>query len=146
DDIGPNLLLEITEPETKPAAQAPPSEPRPAPLFEDVSAKLSHRHLENVFDDFARQPLLPNRLSQLGPALAWQDIDGDGWEDLVIGSGRGGTVAFLRNDTKGGFTPVSCPGLDQPEKRDTGGILGLQLGENAARLLLVRQSYEDDAS
>jgi hypothetical protein len=145
-NIGPNTLLEITEAEAGGAAGGAPTSvganaSRPAPLFEDVTSKLSHRHVETAFDDFARQPLLPNRLSQLGPALVWQDFDGDGWEDLAIGSGRGGTVAILRNDTKGGFNQVPQRGMDQPETRDTGGILGL--GTSATNLLIVRQSYED---
>ena len=41
------------------------------------------------YEDFGRQPLLSRRLSQLGPGVAWVDVDGDGWEDLVIGAGRG---------------------------------------------------------
>ena len=105
-NINPNTLLEITEPATNLNLTLNPNL-TPNPLFEDVTSKLSHRHVETAFDDFARQPLLPNRLSQLGPALAWQDFDGDGWEDLAIGSGRGGTLAILRNDTKGGFQASS---------------------------------------
>src|SRR5947208_1526087 len=62
----------------------------PDPLFVDVSGLLNHRHHEEEFNDFERQPLLPRKLSQLGPGLAWFDLDGDGREDLVIGSGKGG--------------------------------------------------------
>ncbi len=32
-------------------------------------------HVETLFDDFARQPLLPKRFSQLGPGLAWVDVE-----------------------------------------------------------------------
>jgi hypothetical protein len=142
-NIDPNTLLEITEPATNLNPNLSLNL-NSNPLFEDVTSKLSHRHVETAFDDFARQPLLPNRLSQLGPALAWQDFDGDGWEDLAIGSGRGGRLAILRNDTKGGFEQRAQPGVDQPEKRDTGGILGL--GTPAANLLIVHQSYEEGPS
>jgi hypothetical protein len=145
-NINPNTLLDITEPATN-LNLNPNLTLNPPPLFEDVPSKLSHRHVETAFDDFARQPLLPNRLSQLGPALAWQDFDGDGWEDLAIGTGRGGTLAILHNDTRGGFKAVPSSALNplnQPEKRDTGGILGL--GAPAASLLIVRQNYEDGAS
>jgi len=151
-NLSPNIVLDISEPATN--LNLNPTltlNLNPNPLFEDVTSRLSHRHVETAFDDFARQPLLPNRLSQLGPALAWQDFNGDGWEDLAIGSGRGGTLAILRNDTKGGFQavpssalnsqPSTLNHLNQPEKRDTGGILGL-----GTRLLIVRQSYEDGAS
>src|SRR2546428_13489179 len=72
--------------------------PRAAPWFRDVSALLGHRHVETPFNDWARQPLLPQAFSQLGPGVSWYDVDGDGAEDLLITSGRGGTLAYYRND------------------------------------------------
>ena len=30
-----------------------------------------------VDNDFERQPLLPRKLSQLGPGVSWFDVDGD---------------------------------------------------------------------
>jgi len=32
----------------------------------------AHQHVEPYFDDFQRQPLLPNSFSQLGPGVAWR--------------------------------------------------------------------------
>ena len=69
------------------AAQPPMTNAVPA-LFRDASSLLSHQHQDLPFDDFARQPLLPKKLSQLGPGVAWADLNGDGWDDLVIGSGK----------------------------------------------------------
>ena len=69
------------------------------PMFEDVSHLLNHSHHEEPYDDFARQSLLPARLSQLGPGVAWGDVDSDGDDDLVIPSGRGGRLSvFINND------------------------------------------------
>lgn len=68
------------------------------PLFSDVSSQLGgHRHVENVFDDWDRQFLLPKALSQLGPGVAWYDLDRDGAEDLLIGTGKGGHINVFRN-------------------------------------------------
>src|SRR5262249_11304634 len=72
----------------------------PSPWFEDVSRLLAHTHHEEPFDDFARQPTLPRRLSQLGPGVCWCDLNKDGWDDLVIGAGKGGTLAVFLNDGK----------------------------------------------
>src|SRR5688572_26202651 len=53
-NINPNTLLDLTEPEAgRNVPVAPPGAP-PPPLFEDVTSKLSHRHVETAFDDFAR--------------------------------------------------------------------------------------------
>lgn len=93
----PNRLYEITEG----SAQIPGTShaPRPTPLFQDISAQLAgHRHVEPYFDDYARQLLLPNTFSQLGPGVSWFDVDGDGLEDLVVGAGRTGKAAWFRND------------------------------------------------
>src|ERR1041384_8213977 len=66
------------------------SSTNPLPLFRDVSNRVPIVHHEVPFDDYERQPLLPKKLSQPGPAVAWFDINGDGVEDLIMGSGRGG--------------------------------------------------------
>src|SRR5207245_276352 len=68
------------------------------PWFEDISGHLGHVHHNDPFDDFSLQPLLPNKLSQLGPGVAWFDIDGDGYEDLLIGGGTGGRLGIYHND------------------------------------------------
>jgi enediyne biosynthesis protein E4 len=91
----------------EPASGASPVAPaprRPAPLFKDASSLLGHRHHETMFDDYARQPLLPRKFSQMGPGIAVADLDGNGLDDLVIGAGKGGRLAIYRN-TGGKFQP-----------------------------------------
>src|SRR5439155_1237786 len=100
-DVSPNYVYEIDEA----GAVAPPS-PHAVPVepfFEDVSSRLNHVHHEELFDDFGRQPALPRRLSQSGPGVCWADVNGDGWDDLIIGSGKGGSIALFLNDGKGAF-------------------------------------------
>ncbi len=108
------------------------------PFFEDASTLLKHTHREEAFDDFARQPLLPNRLSQLGPGVSWHDVDGDGWEDLIIGSGSGGQLALYRNDGHGGFARNNNAPVNRPVARDQTTILGL-----GAILFAGSANYED---
>ena len=63
------------------------TEPLPASWFSPMSDVIVAEHHEEPFDDFASQPLLPNKLSQLGPPMVWGDVDGDGDDDLFLGEG-----------------------------------------------------------
>ncbi len=93
----------ITEPEGSVAA--PPQTAPQRAQFEPVARQmgLDYVHQEIPFDDFARQPLLPNKLSQLGPGLAWGDSDGDGDEDLFVGGAAGQAGALYVNQGQGRF-------------------------------------------
>ena len=88
NDVKPNRLYEIDESGAQRLA-LPPHASLPAALFTDVSHLLKHTHVDLGFDDFGRQPLLGKRLSQLGPGVSWYDLDGDGWEEVMTGGGRG---------------------------------------------------------
>ena len=120
ENAAANRIYEIAERDAQPR---PAPIPDPAPLFVEVSQLLGHTHVEEEFDDFARQPLLPRKLSQLGPGVAWSDLDGDGHEDLIIGSGKGGRLAAFRNDGQGGFVPLTNAAFNRTITRDQTGIL-----------------------
>src|SRR5205809_5626124 len=113
------------------------------PVFEDMSHLLGHVHHEEPYDDFERQPLLTRKLSQLGPGVSWHDVDGDGWEDLLIASGCGGPLAVYRNDGRGGFRRLVEPLLSQPATRDQTTVLGWRRGTSPTILLVGSANYED---
>jgi hypothetical protein len=131
-----NRVYEIDETSAGPAPPVRATKPRP--IFDDVSGLINHKHFEEPFDDFDRQPLLPKRLSQLGPGVCWHDLDGDGWDDLIIGSGRGGRLAVFRNDGQGAFVAFSDPLLDRTVTRDQTAVLGTD-----STLLVGSSNYED---
>lgn len=138
--VARNRLYEIEEPATGAATpQSAPQDSTP-PLFADATSLLGgHAHVDSLFDDYARQPLLPNRLSQLGPGLSWIDTDGDGREDLVVGTGGGGTLTILRN-AGGRFTSIHAPG--PPAKWDLTTILPVPAPSGGTMLLAGQASYE----
>lgn len=142
DGVQPNRIYEIHEPEVK--ASTPPDSPsrEPKPYFEDVSHLIAHRHIEEPYDDFRRQPLLPRKLSQLGPGVAWFDVDGDGDDDLLIGSGRGGHLAAYRNQSSDGFERLARAPWNRPTEHDQTAILGLAGPDGARSLLVGHTNYE----
>ena len=99
DSARPNREYAIIESTTHDAPRATHDARRTTHvLFEDVTTQLGgHTHVDPYFDDYRRQPLLPNSFSQLGPGVAWYDYDGDGREDLIVGAGRTGRIAFFHN-------------------------------------------------
>jgi hypothetical protein len=111
-NVEANRIYEIDEEAATPSRNTE-HVTRPPPLFTDVSHVLNHRHHAEPFDDLARQPLLPNRLSTLGPGVSWFDVDGDGRDDLILAGGKGGTMAVSRNDGRGGFSRLADPAFDQ---------------------------------
>lgn len=139
-NAAPNHLYEIEE--TRAEAEASPQTASPPPLFEDLSQMLQHVHVENTFDDWSRQPLLPQRLSQLGPAAAWGDINQDGWDDLVLGSGKSGTPAVFLNSA-GRLQRSETPWTRSPVSRDLAGLLMTQREDKPAAILSALSNFED---
>jgi hypothetical protein len=145
EGVGANRIYEVEETGAA-ASPAPPALSASPPLFEDVSATLGHTHHEEAFDDFARQPLLPRKLSQPGPGVAWWDLDGDGHEDLIIGSGKSGATAVYLGDGKGGFKPaLDAQAALGRASRDQTGLLGMTRGGKGI-LLTGLANYEDGQS
>jgi hypothetical protein len=144
DDVKPNYAYAVTQPASGSKGSAKPAPQRS--MFADVSHLLAHSHTENAFDDFALQPLLPKRLSQAGPAVSWFDVNGDGWDDLIIGSGKGGSMAIFRNEGGKRFVRNEPESIKTPAARDQAAILGLVRSNNVRSLLVVSDSYEDSSA
>lgn len=137
EDARPNREYEITTANAVQAAE--PAGPALVPLFEDATAELrGHRHVENQPTDWDRQFMLPNALSQLGPGVAFFDLDRDGREDLILGAGQGGRIAVFRNDGTR-LVPVDGPG--PLAARDFTTVLGMA-DERGSRLLAGVATWE----
>ena len=110
-------------------------------VFRDVSARLGHRHTESTYDDFRIQPLLPIKLSQQGPGVSWIDYDGDGDQDLLVPSGRGGELAVYENTEAGRFSRRTFGSLTDTASADQTALLGWSTADGT-HLILGRANYE----
>ena len=102
-DLQVNQQYTIDEADT--VRNSNPRREPPEALFQPLSGRITAQHHEEPYDDFARQPLLPNKLSQLGPGVAWGDVDGDGDLDLFMGEGTDWMGMIYLNDGRGAFNP-----------------------------------------
>ena len=120
EDIDANQRLTIVEPDGK---STPTNPPAIEPMFKPSVALSNVRHSEIPYDDFVRQPLLPNRYSQLGPGICWGDIDSDGDDDLWMGGARDQPGQIHRNDGDGKFTKLDFSAANADKgSEDMGGL------------------------
>ncbi len=74
------------------------------PIFREIYPdKINFTHIENIFDDYEKQILLPHKMSQLGPTASVGDINGDGLDDIFLGGARGQMSQVYLQTTDGGF-------------------------------------------
>ena len=97
-------------------------------LIKEISDSigLNIMNKEDDFIDFNVQKLLPHKLSDYGPALAVGDINGDSFEDLVIGGSNGYSTQLAFQQSSGKFLVKDLvPDLNRDKKpwKDMGVLL-----------------------
>lgn len=73
---------------------------------------VTYQHQEPHYADFKVQPLLPHKFSQLGPALAVADVNGDGWQDFYVSGAFQQTGALFLQTPDGQFEPGVMEGTE----------------------------------
>jgi hypothetical protein len=108
NNLSVNQLHIITEPEASysPVQSGTETAEAKGPMF--ASSERAGKP-ELPFDDFARQPLLPHKLSQLGPGVAWLDGDGADGPYVYIGGSKGHPGNLLKVNEQGQWTDHIVP-------------------------------------
>jgi hypothetical protein len=118
------------------------------PLFEEVSKSkgIEYKHQETDFVDFNIQKLLPHKLSEYSPAMAVGDIDGNGFDDIVIGGNSTYPAQIFLQQPNGKFiqraliTANKAPVLNS---KDEGVLLFDANGDGKPDLYIASGGYEN---
>lgn len=116
-----------------------------AASFEEVTSYfgLDHRQLETSFDDFAKEILLPHKLSQNGPFLAVADVNQDGLEDFFVGGSAGNPGTLYLQEAADRFVPsVQSTWLEDKRYEDQKSIFFDADQDNDLDLYVVSGSNE----
>lgn len=91
--------------------------------IKDTVAFPRFNHVENIYDDYRNEVLLPHRTSAFGPGLAIGDLNNDDKEDIFIGGAKS-YKAGIYFQTKNGFEGQKSESLEKDmEYEDLGATI-----------------------
>ncbi len=68
---------------------------------------IDYTHVENDFNDYALQLLIPQKQSTKGTGIATADVNGDGLEDFFVGNAAGASAALYVQLNNGSFSKTN---------------------------------------
>ncbi len=85
--------------------------------------RLNFRHVEDRFNDYEVETLIPYKLSTEGPAIATEDINDNGLIDFYVGGAHGQSGQIFLQDINGDFYSKNSPALeDDADFEDTDAV------------------------
>tara|TARA_B100000780_G_scaffold272644_2_gene235141 strand:- start:183 stop:3434 length:3252 start_codon:yes stop_codon:yes gene_type:complete len=118
-----------------------------------ILKKFPFRHIENTYYDEDKEFLIPERLSQEGPATIFADFDNDGIKDFFIGGAKEQPAQVLFGTSKGSFYNKFIPDFDRDRGYedvavstfdiDRDGDLDLYIGSGGNQEVSPNPSLED---
>ena len=111
-----NRLIKVNISDAHPSAEPLTTQQN---LFTDItsSSGIKYTHYEREVIDFNDQRLLPHKLSEYGPPIAAGDLDGNGFDDIVIGATVNYTARIFFQQPDGNFLSKEIPHESGPNAR-----------------------------
>ncbi|MGW9685051.1 VCBS repeat-containing protein [Flagellimonas sp. 2504JD1-5] len=102
-NISANTTQELFNDDAITILESKISEESSALMIATTDTLIRYRHVENEYNDFKRERLLPHQLSTQGPRITQGDINGDGLEDVFIGGAKGSSGQLFQQSRSGDF-------------------------------------------
>ncbi|NNE32093.1 MAG: VCBS repeat-containing protein [Winogradskyella sp.] len=99
-------------------------------LFTTVDSKsigIDFKHIENEYDEFTEEILLPHNVSQNGPFTSVGDVNGDGLKDVFIGGSVGQSGLLYVQDIHGNYVKAESQPWDGDKNAEDLGSLFLDV-------------------
>ena len=111
----------------------------------DTSIVVQHQHIENIYDDFKNEVLLPHSTSMFGPDVSVGDLNGDGLDDFIVGGAVYSSTTLYFQTSKGFIKQQSIAMKNDSGYEDLGSLIFDADGDGDNDIYMVSGGNEFNA-